>query len=246
MRDPLLQTLDVFTIPVGGGAPARVTRALAADTDPVWSPDGRRLAFRSAQEGQPQIYARRVSSTASTDDAIWRSPLDEVPSDWTPAHLIFHARSPASGFDIWALPPGAAAPRTLARTGFSEVDGRVSPDGRLLAYASDEGGHFDIYVSSLDEPARRTRITTAGGTRPQWVSGGRGIVFRRGPEVLRITLTRDSDGLRSSTPVPVATVPGLRDLAVARHGRQFLAITPIDRVQPRHINVVIDWKTLLH
>ena len=246
MRDPLLRTLDVFTMPAEGGAPARLTLALSADTDPVWSTDGRRIAFRSAQDGQPHIYARALTRTAGPDEPIWRSPLDEVPTDWSPAHLLFHARSPESGFDIWALDQGASAPRAIVRSGFNEIDARLSPDGRWVAYASDEGGQFDVYVGRTDDPARRVRLSTAGGTRPQWLDGGRAVLFVRGSELLRTSLTFEAGGPRASTPERLLAVPGLRDAAASRNDARFLVIAPIHGVQPRNIAVVTGWAALVH
>jgi eukaryotic-like serine/threonine-protein kinase len=245
MRDPLLRTLDVFTLGVDGSTPTRFTLALAADTDPVWSADGRRIAFRSAQDGQPQLYARAVSSGGGADEAIWRSPADEFPTDWRPEFVVFHARRPDSGFDIWALPPNSASPRALVRSGFNEKDGRVSPDGQWLAYASDEGGQFDVYIGRVDDAARRTRISTAGGTRPQWIAGGSAVVFARGPELLRSSLLFAAGAVRPSTPVRVLNVPGLRDVAASRNGARFLVIAPIESVQERNVDVVAGWRALL-
>lgn len=246
MRDSLLRTLDVFTLSAEGGAPARLTLGLSADTDPVWSPDGRRVAFRSAQDGQPHIYARVVSRAAGADEPIWRSPLDEVPTDWSPAQLLFHARSPGSGFDIWALARASSSPREIAHSGFNEIDGRLSPDGRWLAYASDEGGQFDVYITQADAPERRARVSTAGGTRPQWIEGGRTVVFVRGAELLRSSLTFETTGVRPSTPERLLTVAGLRDVAASRNGARFLIITPTQSVQSRNIAVVAGWRALVH
>jgi Tol biopolymer transport system component len=245
MTEPLLRTLDVFTIPASGGSPTRVTSALSADTDPVWSTDGRRLAFRSAQDGQPQIYARDVSSQGGTDEPLWRSPFDEIPSDWPAAHLVFHARSSASGFDIWALAPGASTPRAVAETGFNEIEGRISPDGRWLAYASDEGGQFDVYVRGTEQHGKRTRVSLAGGMRPQWIDGGRAVTFARGADVMRAVLGGGADRLKASPPQSLFSVPGMRDFAATRDGRRFLVIAPVESVQRRNINIVVGWAALL-
>ena len=232
MLDPLLRTLDVFRMPATGGSPQRVTLALAADTDPVWSPGGDRLAFRSLEDGQPEIY--------TSAGLLHASPLDEFPTDWTTSHLIFHARSPASGFDIWSLPRAAGPARPLVRSGFNEVDGRLSPDGRWIAYASDEPGQYDVYVAPFDAPGQRIRVSTAGGTRPQW-AGNRTVVFLRGRELLRSDLELDPAPAHATTPAVVATFPPVRDYAVARRRQQVLAIVQTGAGARATMNVLVGW-----
>ena len=242
-RDPLVRTLDVFTVAAAGGSLLRRTLALAADTDPVWSPDGRRIAFRSFQDGSPQLFvlARDVSPR---DDPLHRSPLDETPSDWSRAGVIFHARSADSAFDIWRVAPGAEAAEPLVRSGFNERDGRVSPDGRWLAYASDESGRFDVYVSRLNGGAR-TRVSTAGGERPRWIAGGRAIVFLRGEVLMRADLAIGAGAPSASVPVAVMTLPGVRDYAISADGGRVLAILPGASTAAAGVRVLAGWAALL-
>ena len=235
MTDPLLRTLDVFTLPARGGPMTRVTLALAADTDPVWSPDGR-LAFRSLEGGQPQIH--------SEAGPLYQSTLDEFPTDWTNSLFVFHARSAESGFDIWALPAGASEARPLARSGFNETDGRISPDGRWLAYVSDEPGQSDVYVARLDDARRRIRVSTAGGTKPQWV-GPSALVFARGDDLLRAPLTTNGEALQAGTPVRIATLPGLRDYAVTRSGERVLALVQTGSTPGETLAVLVGWPALV-
>ena len=107
------------------------------------------------------------------------------------------------------------------------------------------GDAADIYIGQAADGSKRRRISTAGGTRPQWVAGGRGIVFIRGREVLRAHVTEDGTGLHTTTPEPVLTLPGLRDLAASRDGRQFLGISPTESVQEDRITVVVNWSGLV-
>ncbi len=245
VRDPLLRTLDIFTMPAAGGYPARFTFALAVDTDPVWAADGRRVAFRSSQDGQPNIYSRLVNASGGQDEPIWRSPLDEIPTDWTPANLVFSARSSDTGFDIWRLPRGADKVLAVARSTFNEVDGRVSPDGTWIAYASDEAGQFDVYVARLADGAGRIRVSTAGGTKPQWTAGGRALMFRRGDDVMRAEVSLSGPVIGTSVPARMLVLPGLRDFAVTRDGTRLLAIVPGDLNANSSIRVVVEWQSLL-
>lgn len=242
LLDPLLRTLDVVTLPLGGGPITRVSLAVAADSDPVWSSDGRRVAFRSWQDGQPHLYARSVMATAGADEPLSLSPFDQVPTDWKHEQIVFHARAAGSGFDLWALQPGAKAPTPLAHTGFNEVDGRVSPDGRWLAYSSDESGHWDVYLDRLPQGKQRMRVSTAGGSKPQWADGGRALFFLRGREVMRVGLTFEDGRPVLTTPTRLFVLPvQTRDYAVSGDGRRLLAIVPAPSTNSFVMHVVVHW-----
>jgi len=246
LLDPLLRTLDVVMLPRAGGPPTRLSLALAADSDPVWSPDGRRIAFRSWQAGRPHLYARSVTAASEADEPLSLSPFDEIPTDWTREQIVFHARAAGSGFDLWALEPGATAPTPLAHTGFNEVDGRVSPDGRWLAYSSDESGHWDVYLDRLPHGKQRTRISTAGGSKPQWADGGRALFFLRGREMMRVGLTFSDDGPVVTTPARLFVLPlQTRDYAVSNDGQRLLAIVPAPSANSFTMHVMVHWMSSL-
>ena len=237
VRDPLVRTLDVFTVDTRGGPLLRLSLALASDTDPVWAPDGRRLAFRSFQDGRPRILVAQRFGGAI--EPLFQSPLDEVPTDWTRDGLVFHTRGEHTGLDIFRVAPGSTSVVPLARGGFNERDGRVSPDGRRLAYASDESGRFDVYVARLDGTGR-TRVSTAGGERPGWTAGGRALLFLRGHDLMRA----DPDG--GSPPRRLLAITGLRDYAATSDGRRILAILPDAPPGPSTLAVLTNWGNLIN
>jgi dipeptidyl aminopeptidase/acylaminoacyl peptidase len=240
--DPLLRTLDVATLPVTGGAVTRVSLAVAADSDPVWSPDGRRMAFRSWQDGQPHLYTRRLDATTGPDEPLSLSPFDEIPTDWKQDQLVFHARGKDGGFDVWGLRTAGGPPTSLAHTGFNEVDGRVSPDGQWLAYSSDESGQWDVYLGALSQGKQRTRVSMAGGSQPQWTGDGRALFFLRGRELMRAGLSFESGVAVVATPTRLLVLPPeTRDYAVSSDGQRVLAIVPSPSASVLVMHAVIDW-----
>ena len=240
--DPLLRTLDVATLPVTGGAVTRVSLAVAADSDPVWSPDGRRMAFRSWQDGQPHLYTRRLDATTGPDEPLSLSPFDEIPTDWKQDQLVFHARGKEGGFDLWGLRTAGGTPTSLARSGFNEVDGRVSPDGRWLAYSSDESGQWDVYLDRLPPGKQRTRVSTAGGSKAQWAEDGRALLFLRGRELMRAGLKFENDMPVVTTPTRLLVLPPqTRDHAVSRDGQRVLAIVPAPSASALVMHAIVDW-----
>src|SRR5688572_10265540 len=103
LLDPLFRTLDIVVFPLTGN-PTReqLTLAIAADSDPVWAPQGTRVLFRSLVDGEANLFARQVHAPDSQPEAVFRSEMDETPSDWRDGTILFHAPGGA-GMDVWAL-----------------------------------------------------------------------------------------------------------------------------------------------
>ncbi len=162
MLEPLLRTLDVYVLRRGSGSPVPVSLGLAAESDPVWSPDGTTLLFRSSRGGQPNLYTRRVGVLGAPETLVEDSPGSEVPSDWTAAgEMLFSAASDTRpDTDVFRRAPGGAVAPALA-DGFNQSDARISPDGGLVAYVSDESGQPEVYVTRLAAtkgPRRQRRV----------------------------------------------------------------------------------------
>ena len=243
MLDPLLRTLDVFAMPTAAtsGAGRRVTLSITADSDPVWAQDGSRIAFRSMQGGQPGIFARPPQFSEEPDQPVLRSELDETPTDWRGGTLLFHAPGSETGLDVWALDVASGNRREVARTGFNESDARWSPDGRWLAYVSDEPGRPEIFVARWPQDGRRWRVTSAGGTRPRWLRDGRGLFFLRDGALMRAELVERDAEVGFGAPVRVANLPGVRDYDLAHLSDRLLAVIPVARAESPRARVIVDW-----
>jgi len=214
LLEPQLRTLDVYLIPLAPGAvPTGLTLALAADTDPVWSRDGRRVLFRSLVDGQPQLFSRAVGVPGAEIEPVYRSGSDKVPTDWRGASiagdLLFHAPGARGDTDLLVLDRATGTARPVAGSGFNESDGRWSPDGRWLAYVSDEFGQPDVFVQKWPGGGR-VRVTAAGGSKPRWSADGDTLYFLRGEAITRVTVI-DGDMPSVSAPAEVARVGAVRD-----------------------------------
>ena len=240
LLEPQLRTLDVYTVPL---QPGRVTLgvslALAADTDPVWAPDGVRVLFRSLQGGTPRLYTREAGHQGVPITPVENAEPGAVPSDWrSGAGMLIAAATTRGDTDLFIVDNAGTRPVVSSR--FNESDGRWSPDGRMLAYVSDEFGQPDVFVQRWPSGGR-VRVSSAGGHHPRWGRDGRTLYWLRGSEIVRVSLTLDP--LSVSAPASVATMTGLRDFDAAHHGDRLLAILPATAFSPGGIRALVDWQS---
>ena len=224
MRDPLLRALDIAIVPTAApGNTRRLTTAVAAETDPVWSPDGEYLLFRSLEGGTPALVTRRPGAPEQPVEVMLHAQFDAVPSDWigrrADGTILFHRRDTESS-NLWVLQRrgGEGVLEPLVLDPFNETDARWSPDGRWIAYVSDESGQPDIYVRRPAAP--RIRVSFAGGTRPRWTRDGSAVLFLRGSQVMRAD--RVDGGFAPARELFAS--PGLRDYDVAHRTDRIVAL----------------------
>jgi dipeptidyl aminopeptidase/acylaminoacyl peptidase len=239
--EPLLRTVDIMILPLTRPGPRELlTTAVAADSDPVWSPDGSRVAFRSMQDGVPNLYSRRVHQREATDEPVLKSELDETPTDWHGSLLLFAAPMKGGGTDLWQFDPPEREVTGIATTGFNESDGRWSPDGEWVAYVSDESGRPDIYAQPYPE-GDRVRVSFDGGSRPRWSRDGRALYFVRDQQIMRAEM-QDSKEAPFAAAVPLLATPGLRDFDVAHRSDRLLLLLPVETHREPTVSAVIDWR----
>src|SRR5687768_8608247 len=242
-RDPLLGSLDVLNIPVDDHAAGlRLTTSIAADSDPVWSPDGRRIAVRSMQRGRPEVLVIPAALQAAADrpdSAPAAGTAGDVPTDWRAGEILVQRRG-ASGSDLVRVQTNGAS-RTVADSPFNETDGRWSPDGRWIAYVSDEPGQPEIYVHN--EQGDRQRVSQGGGTHPRWTRDSRALLFLRESMLMRAEL--GPGGSRFGTPRRLVNFAGIRDfdLAHTRTDRIF-TLMPVQPGRREAVSVILNWRSL--
>ena len=241
--DPQFRTLDVWIRDGTRPVPTRLSLDTDIDESAVWSPDGLRVAWigkrRNIQiRGAGAVLPEQTSATFDPLIQLW---------DWSRdgRYLLIGRRNLQTRDDLWVVPPtGGAQPSAYAAGSFSQTFGAFSPNGRWIAYASDESGQSEIYIDSFPKPGTGTRIrvTTAGGTEPRWRGDGRALYFRRGSEVhvARLSLGQPALEVASLDRLFDAGAP-IRSFDVTPDGTRFLLNLPALSSAPRSATMVVHW-----
>jgi len=224
---------------------------------PLWTPDGKRIAFNSNKEGPLNIFWQLADGSGGLE-RLNPSEYINVPSSWSPDGqlLAFFEVNPTTGFDIWVLRMGDFSLRSgqvrkaqpFLRTPFNESAPRFSPDGRWLVYISDESGRREIYVQPYPGPGGKWQISTEGGAEPVWNPNGRELFYRSGGKMMAVDIATQP-GFAAGKPrvlfedkyVPTPGTTANYD--VSPDGQRFLMLKPSEQAQtaPTQINVVLNW-----
>jgi dipeptidyl aminopeptidase/acylaminoacyl peptidase len=156
--------------------------------------------------------------------------------------VLLHGADAASGQDIFAVDAVRGSRAHVVKSGFNDTDGRQSPDGRLLAYVSDESGRPDIYLQQRPD-GDRIRVSMAGGTRPRWSRDGRSLFFLRGSTIMRALMQEGAPA--ALDPEAVIDLPGVRDFDVAHRRDALLALVPVAGASSAPVSAIIDWQSAL-
>ena len=184
---------------------------------PLWTPDGKRILFFSNQAGSPNLFWRPADG-ASAEEQITKSERFHLPGSVSPdGKLAFYSENhPTQGLDLWVVPLGGERkPSLFLQTPSNESAPIISPDGRWLAYVSNESGRFEIYARPFSGPGGKWQISTEGGTEPVWARNGRELFYRNGDKMMAVDVNQSRDpgpfptGAGSNGAVPSAFTAGI-------------------------------------
>jgi hypothetical protein len=219
--------------------------------DPVWAPDGESIVFGSKRGKDTYgLYVQRLDGRAPAE-LVWASPsaLWPDPQSWTPdgRTIVFTTEGPDTGADIWTLSLGERTAHPWLATSATEVAGRLSPDGRWMAYYSDASGRNEVYVQPFPGPGTKRLISQDGGLNPIWSRDGRELFFRHASELLAVTFDPVS-GVAVGAPAVMFSgryrLSG-RDFDVSPDGSRFVMMRVDEPRTGDRIRVVLDWRRTL-
>jgi len=244
---------DIFLI-LDPHRSVRLTSDASIDLSATWSPDGRWIGFISNRNGTFDLYRRRADGLGS-DELILQSSAHKNLNDWSKDdNLLYSVFDPKTGYDLWWVPlneKGAGTPTPCLREKHEERSGQFSPDGRWVAYVSDETGQREIYVRPFPGPGPPSLVSTTGGIAPRWEKSGKELYYIAPDGTLMAApMTMQGPTLQVGLPVPLFATrifgggraqPPRSEYTVALDGR-FLININLGEPTASPMIILLNWK----
>jgi Tol biopolymer transport system component len=255
-RVALLRGQEVLQIEFARGIPARIG---FGERNVVWSADSTRVSYTKGSP--PNIFAQRIDST-NQEERLTESGDQQKPLDWSPdgRFLLFWADSndlsSKARADLWLLPAtGDRKPVPLTQTAYQEGRSRFSPDGKWIAYTSDESGRNEIYVRSFPASEAKWQVSSKGGDFPLWRKDARELFYvTPDRKLMSVAVRASSRGLEFDTPNTLFSLPILAagqgvspsyTYDVMPDGQRFLVLAPAGEADASTMTVVTNWRAAL-
>jgi len=249
---------DIWLMDVVRGSLTRVTFDPAIDNSVVWSPDGTKIVFASSRNSKGNLYNLYIAPASGVGEQklLLETQRFKIPQDWSRDGkflLYFEAEDSKTGRDLWALDMTQkdATPRVVVSTPFEESLAQFSPDGRWIAYQTNESGRFEIVVRGFPDPSGGSQhVSTNGGIEPRWRADGRELYFiAPDGKLMAAGVSVSGSNLETGTPVPLfqtRIAGGVASLfrpqyAVSRDGR-FLINQLADESAATPITLILNWQ----
>jgi Tol biopolymer transport system component len=258
---------DVWLLEVERGTASRLTFDPTEDRYPTWSPDGSRIVFDSLRggAGDRSLYQKASSGTGNEELLLMAGGS---PRDWSPdSRSIVFTQMDRVVNDLWVLPldgdprqagtglrqagTEARKPVPFLKTPFSEALANLSPDGRWIAYVSDESGRPEVYIQSFPTPSGKWQVSTEGGNQPRWRRDGRELFYLAPDQKLMAVPVRLGSTFEAGAPAslfeaninPAAGSAGIgHQYDVSADGQRFLLNLELRETATTPLTVVLNWQ----
>lgn len=244
---------DIWIHDIANKVKRRLTFDAEDDTAPLWSPDGQEIAYLSRRSGNLDIMIRAADGRGQARPLV-ASPQNEYVDDWSAdgQYLIYTVAAEETHLDIWYLKRKGASQEyeqaVLLQTPYRELSGKLSPDGRYLAYVSNESGRYEVYVQPFPEGSGKWQVSVNGGGQPRWSRDGKTLFYVQDTTLFSVPVERQprlsfgsarrlfkDENLLHRFPTPIYDV--------SADGRRFVLIEVVgpDRNTRASIHLVQNW-----
>jgi hypothetical protein len=252
--EPVSGNIDIWTVDLRGDRPSRLTFNSAVDFYPVCMPSGQDVIFASLRDGPPNLYRVQITAPGG-EKPILKIPAPKIPSDVSRdgRFLVFTHLNRDTNADVEVLPLAGGPVQKIIATAAEERTAKLSPDGRFIAYTSNESGSFEIYVQPFPTTGAKWQVSKGGGQEPQWRRDGNELFYMASDrKLIAVAVKTDATfapgDARALFDTRVTAWEGSNNqgpqYAVTADGQRFLVNTASDAVQP--ITLALNWPAALN
>jgi eukaryotic-like serine/threonine-protein kinase len=247
--DPATNSRDLWVMDLARGVSSRFTFDKADDLNPVWSPDGSRIAFSSDRKGKRDIYWKAAGG-AGADELLLDFAGSKSLEDWSPDGklLLFNLNNT----EVHAVPvSGDRKPYPVLKAPYIQAHGRLAPEGRWITYGSTESGRLEVFVQSFPPSGGKWQISNSGGTEPSWRGDGKELFFLSGTKLEAVEVKASGNSFEAGIPKELFDVPGTttgrrNNYVATADGQRFLFVTTPQTVNDATPFIVVqNWQTAL-
>ncbi len=244
---------DISLIDLNGNL-TRFTFDPGTDLFPVWSPDGSRIVFSSDRDGPRNLYQKNAIG-AGKEELLLKTETNKIAMDWSAdgKYILFTVNDPKTKIDLWVFPLfGDQKPTPWLQTESNERLARFSPDGRWIAYISDESGVNEVYVQTFPGSEGKWQVSTNGGYFPTWRHDGKELFYVSSDKKMMAveikgegaTFERGVSKALFDVRIPSFNTPQSQ-YGVTADGQKFIVAAPVGETTSIPIDVVWNWTAVL-
>ncbi len=247
--DPASQNTDIWTYDLENRSARRLTFDPSLDSLAIWSPDGNRIVFASNRELKFDLYLKDTNG-AQDEKVIPQDGPDRFPTDWSrDGKYVLYGRGP----DLWYLSFPELKATQFLKASSTLKSGRFSPDGKWVAYSSNESGRWEIYVSSFPDAKGKWQVSNTGGDQPRWRSDGKELFYLSADSKIMAAPVKTGTKFDVGAPVPLfqanpremVATSELFSYDVSSDGQRFLINTQL-KTEATPMSVILNWNAKLN
>jgi Tol biopolymer transport system component len=243
---------DIWIRDLARGVSTRFTFDPTTELVPLWSPDGRRIVYTSRAKSAGDLYMKDASGTREAE-LLLATPVVKYATDWSRdgRFIVYTTQTTEMGFDVWALPvEGDKKPIPLVTTKFDEMFATFSPDGRFIAYQSNDSGRPEVYVQEFPEARNKWQVSTDSGTQAFWRADGKELYYRSRGRIMAVAVDAGPGAFSVGTPQELFRATFANVLVRAHYrptpdGQRFLVLAPLGVEAIKPASVVWNWPSAL-
>jgi len=239
--------IDVWIHDLARGSTTRLTFDPSLDTTPIWSPDGKRILFVSNRNLGFRVYLKNSDGSGSEEEmADLGSNLQVNPWDWSRDGKYMLVRKKS---EVWYLAWPDRTPKPLFQAKWTIRNAQFSPDGRWIAYSTNETGNMEVYVSPFPGVNGKWQVSAAGGEEPRWRQDGRELFYVSADGKMMAVPVKTTAGFEGGTPIALFQTRRRQPISaqdvfsydVSGDGKKFLIATKVDEANAAPLSVLLNW-----